>query len=63
MNETLKTQIKIYDESEWFRCWISNIRDGGWVVGEIDYPSGLHYIVNSDSNGELLIQEDFITKW
>lgn len=60
MNETNKLQGRLYNESEWKRCWISSYRDGGWVIGEIEYSNGLHYIINSDFNGELLVPERYV---
>lgn len=61
MNEQLKG--KLYTEENWFRCWINKFRDGGWVVGELDYTDGTYYVVNSDNNGQLLIKEEEITEW
>jgi len=60
MNETNKLVGRLYEESQWRRCWIQSYYDGGWVVGEVDYQSGLHYIINSDNSGQLVISSELI---
>ena len=55
-----KLEGKTYNESQWVRCWIANYNDGGWIVGEVEYQSGLHYIINSDNNGELVVPSGLV---
>lgn len=63
MMENNKLTGKIYEESQWRRCWIQTYNDGGWITGEVNYPTGLYYIVNSDSNGEIVVPESIIAQW
>ena len=55
-----KLEGRLYEESEYRRCYLSVYQDYGTITGEVNYWSGLHYIVESDNNGELIIHEDTV---